>query len=143
MAGTDFATKIRVLAQRIKVSQDDLAPILGISQSRVSQLLRAREIKLSQAFALAKLFDVSLDYLADSSLPIRSEKEIDLDRRIHDVITRLGLERAYNRLILAERTEAIPPSRPQDLPADGVHGPAKMTSDPTHAGHKSRQKSNQ
>lgn len=139
--GVDFAAKLRALMRYRKISQESLAPKLGITQSAISQLLRAKEIKLSHAFALAKLFDVSLDYLANPEIPLYSEDKLALERSIRDVISRLGLERAYDRLILAERVEFVPPSRPQGLPADGVHG--QMTADPLPVARKSRQKPNQ
>lgn len=138
-----FTDKLQALMRYRKVSQEALAPKLGITQSAVSQLLRAKEIKLSHAFALAKLFDVSLDYLADPSIPLHSEDKLALERKIRDVILRLGPERAYDRLILVERIEAIPPRRPQDLPADGVHGQSMMAGDPMPVARKTRQKPNQ
>ncbi len=141
--GVNFAVKLQALMRYRKISQEALAPKLGITQSAVSQLLRAKEIKLSHALALAKLFDVSLDYLADPTIPVRSEDELTLERTIRDVIHRLGLERTYDRLILAERVELVPPVRPPGLPADGIHDQAMTTLDPTHVARKSRQKPNQ
>lgn len=139
----DFAAKVRALSQHRKISQDNLAIILGVTQSRVSQLLRAKEIKLSQAIVLAQLFDVSLDYLADPSIPILSEEELVLERRTHDLIRRLGPDRAYNRLILAERVDVVPPVRPSGLAADGTHVPEKPPLTPMPVVHKSHRKSNQ
>lgn len=141
--GVDFAIKLRALMKYRKFSQEALAPELGITQSAVSQLLRAKEIKLSHAFILAKLFDVSLDYLADPTIPLHSENELAMERRIRDLVLRLGPERAYNRLILAEKVEIVPPNRPQDLPEDGVYGPAMMTADPIPVARKPRRKPNQ
>jgi transcriptional regulator with XRE-family HTH domain len=96
----DFATKIRALRKFRKTSQEKLGPILGITQSAVSQALRSKSISLSHAAALAKFFDVSLDYLADPSIPVRSQEELVRDKTIRDIILAIGPELAYHRLIL-------------------------------------------
>lgn len=141
--GANFAVKLQALMRYKRISQEALAPRLGITQSAVSQLLRAKEIKLSHAFILAKLFDVSIDYLADPAIPLHSENELALEQKIRDLVIRLGPDRAYNRLILAEKVEIVPPNRPQDLPEDGVYGPAMRAADPMPGARKSRRKPNQ
>jgi transcriptional regulator with XRE-family HTH domain len=141
--GANFAVKIKALCTYRKISQEDLGKKLGITQSAVSQILRAKGTSLSHAFALARFFNVSLDYLADPTIPVRSESELDMDERIRDMITRLGLDRAYNRLTLVEQVKLTSPVRPPGLPSDGVHEPEKPALEPTHEVHKMRRKTNQ
>jgi transcriptional regulator with XRE-family HTH domain len=95
----DFATKIKALRKFRKTSQEDLAPMLGITQSGVSQVLRNKDTKLSHGLALAKHFEVSLDYLADPEIPVLSQEELAINKMVRDIIASIGPQQAYRRLL--------------------------------------------
>jgi transcriptional regulator with XRE-family HTH domain len=110
---TSFAGKVRAILRRRKISQDDLASVLGITQPTVSQMLRGGGVKLEHAVAIARHLGVSLDHLTDDAEPLRGEKRLERDARIRELIEELGPDDSFRRLIKradeAERRETLGP----------------------------------
>jgi transcriptional regulator with XRE-family HTH domain len=102
--GMPFARKVAAICKRRKISQDDIALDLDMTQGNVSMIFKKPidNIKLSHAWAIARHLGVSLDYLVDPDLPLRSEGELLRRRQIDELIARMGLEKAYARLAKIE-----------------------------------------
>lgn len=82
----DFVTKVEILRDRLRLSQQDLAKRCGISQAQISQwkVTDRRGPSLAVAVRVAHVLGVSLDYLADDTLiepprTITPEEQMVLD----------------------------------------------------------------
>ena len=63
-----FAARIKELRLSKKLRQDDLAILLGVTKTQISDIERARRTTtLEKSYELADYFDVSLDYLVGRS----------------------------------------------------------------------------
>lgn len=81
----DFSTRLKQLRQKHRLTQSELAEILGLKPTAISNYESNRnEPSFSKLIALSQYFDVSCDYLlgiSDSYLPIGGEV---LDKDIVD-----------------------------------------------------------
>lgn len=91
-----FAEKLEMLRKRRGMSQGEVAAAIGAYQSRVSEWAGGDKWpKLPQAFRLAGVLGVSLDYLADDTLDEPPAPPIsDDDIAVVDLFRALGIERA-------------------------------------------------
>jgi len=63
-----FAEKLKELRSQQKISQEELAKALGVSRSTIAGYeTKSREPDLSTLVKIAAFFNVSVDYLLDSS----------------------------------------------------------------------------
>ncbi|MBR2943961.1 MAG: helix-turn-helix transcriptional regulator [Clostridia bacterium] len=61
----EFSQRLKDLREDKDLSQDEIAKVLGTSQSYYAQYENGkRELSFSRAILLAKFYNVSLDYLA-------------------------------------------------------------------------------
>lgn len=61
----EFSQRLKDLREDKDLSQDEIAKVLGTSQSYYAQYENGkRELPFSRAILLAKFYNVSLDYLA-------------------------------------------------------------------------------
>ncbi len=81
----DFSVRLKHLRQKYKLTQGELAEILGLKSTAISNYESKRnEPSFDKLIALSEYFDVSCDYLlgvSDAYLPISGEV---LDKDIFD-----------------------------------------------------------
>lgn len=105
LGGMGYAEKLQRLCALKGLDQSALAERVGISKSRVSRILSgAQEPKLGLAVALARVLEVSLDYLVEEDdrgreaayqcVPI-TEDELTILK----LVRRLGSDEALDRLL--------------------------------------------
>lgn len=122
--GMNIGKKIAMLRDRVgNISQTDLGERLGVSQAQVSLWERgANAPKLAHALAMARLFGVPLDYLADDDLddppgpPMTAEEAYVLR-----VFRNAGVsaDEAARRIIAPAPSGQLSPMAPRELSADG------------------------
>lgn len=108
--GMKLAAKLRMLIDRNRTSQRELARIAGVSYTTVNNACKGKDMWLCTAIQIARALGVSLDYLADDAQdepprPSLSNEEASI-LRLARVI---GLVEAERRLMLA------PPESGQSL----------------------------
>lgn len=112
-----FSEKIKTLMRERRMSQADLAEASGMPQARVSKILAGEgRIYADQAAAWAKVFGVSLDYLADDTLDAPPPELSHEDRTILDLARVLGYQRALLRLATEPLIGPLPPPPPSPGP---------------------------
>ena len=92
----NFSIRLKQLRQKNKMTQSDLAKVLGLKPTAISNYESERnEPSFDKLIALSKCFDVTIDYLlgvSDTYLPVGGEV---LDRNIvefYDLYQQLTLE---------------------------------------------------
>lgn len=110
----DFSVRLKQLRQKNKMTQSDLAKILGLKPTAISNYESKRnEPSFDKLIVLSKYFDVTIDYLlgvSDTYLPVGGEV---LDRAIvefYDLYQQLTPEsevelRKYTEYLIYKQTQ--------------------------------------
>lgn len=108
----NFNTRLKQLRQKNKLTQSELAGILGLKPTAISNYESNRnEPSFEKLIALSKYFDVSCDYLlglSDSYIPVGGEvldKEIVEFFNIYQQLDDSGIEdiRSYAEYLLYKK----------------------------------------
>lgn len=98
----DFPEKLRMLIKHTRHSQESVGEALGVSQNLVSRWSRGKNNPdIYQAYALSRLFGVTLDYLANPD-DDRSAAVITIEMHARSIAARIGWDAVYDRLIGAD-----------------------------------------
>ena len=110
-AKTGFSEKLSAIMADRNLSQEGLAERCEVSQTLVGNWKRGVNVpSLEKAVGLARVLGVSMDYLYDGSISMMSEMELRTAQSIRDVVSQIGVERAWRRLIEGKNEIEAPPS---------------------------------
>jgi transcriptional regulator with XRE-family HTH domain len=97
----EFSEKLKALSDSRRIFQEEIAERLDVSQSSVSSWMRGKTTpRLPEAIGLAKLFGVSVDYLADDSQEEPVVGLSDWEVQVLKVARRLGEDETMDRLFV-------------------------------------------
>lgn len=122
------AEKVLWLIDNRDVSQADVARAMTVAPSRISEWRKRLAdgervtITTTQAFGAARLFGVSMDWLADDAQdvpPVAAELSDDM-RVILAIVGDLGPKLARQRLTMAPAAGGAPPAHKQGDPVPNV-----------------------
>ena len=124
----EFSKKLKGMLARRRISQDEIAASLGISQGKVSNWVNGKSLPdLYESAQIARHFGVELSYLADDDLdeppaPVVTEQE----RLLLVACRKVGIEEVMKLLVPAgtRPTISVPPKDPQ-TGAPLTHGDRK------------------
>jgi transcriptional regulator with XRE-family HTH domain len=106
-ANMGWPEKIRRHREKARLSQGELAEMVGVRQSRISQWENGRgEPGPGELFRLSRALGVTLDYLADDSA---DEPPTPTPQLSPDDVVRLTLARRYPLPVLVELLAPIQP----------------------------------
>lgn len=101
----DFHTKLRDLMRLKRISQEELGKAVGVSQAQISKWVRGtNRPDTTQAWAIAKELNVSLDYLANPERDESPEQAV-AEQEPLGMLRTLGPELARLRLMKAPDSE--------------------------------------
>jgi len=113
----DFASKLNHLLSARGLTQADLREAIGrtVSNATVSHWCSGKSLpRLDEAYKVASVLDVPLEFLADDS---KAAPEVqppdgltDREREIVSIIRKLGVERAERRLLGIPHPDDIRPA---------------------------------
>jgi transcriptional regulator with XRE-family HTH domain len=116
----EWRAKLRLCRERARLSQKELASMVGVAQTRVTEWETGKGIPtMDKALRIARALGVSLDYLADDALddpPPATEARSVADEMILDLARELGYVQASKRLRLKQDPPFVvePPDTPPD-----------------------------
>lgn len=95
-----FADNLRELMSRRRLSQRELADLVGISQAMISRWVRGENNPdFEQAAKVAAAFHVTLDMLISEDITKVTDREIERRRSLADAVAVVGIEEAMRRLL--------------------------------------------
>jgi transcriptional regulator with XRE-family HTH domain len=125
----EWRAKLRLCRERARLSQKELASMVGVAQTRVTEWETGKGIPtMDKALRVARALGVSLDYLADDALdepPPATEERSEADAMILALARRWGYERAvlqladYPVIRVAQPPPGKPPGESSGNPAPG------------------------
>jgi len=107
----DFADNLRELLRRRRMSQRQLADLIGLSQAMVSRWCEGKNVpKFFMVAKLADVFNIPIEMFVSSDLSLVTDQEIERRRALARAIEVVGVEESLRRLLVgaAPVNEKIP-----------------------------------
>lgn len=97
----DFADNLRELLKRRRMSQRQLADLIGLSQAMVSRWIEGKNMpKFLMVAKLADVFNVPIEMFVSSDLANVTDGEIEQRRNLSRAIEMVGVEESLRRLLV-------------------------------------------
>jgi transcriptional regulator with XRE-family HTH domain len=129
----ELGEKLRGLLRDRRLSQQDVADSMDVSQAMVSLWVRGKNVPdVFQARELAQLLGVTVDFLADNFADAPPLPEVTpAEREILNMVRDIGIARARRRLLRVEGDEAPTPRADPPAPRYATEvGRANLPFDP-------------
>jgi transcriptional regulator with XRE-family HTH domain len=98
----DFADNLRELLKRRRMSQRQLADLIGLSQAMVSRWVEGKNMpKFLMVAKLADVFNVPIEMFVSSDLADVTDGEIEQRRNLSRAIEMVGVEESLRRILVA------------------------------------------